>query len=55
MKQAERIDELERRIVQVELVLAQLCEDAQGQDDDGPVADLDGNVTPMRDGSVTSL
>lgn len=53
MKQADRIAELERRVLQLEQVVAQLCEDAQ--DDDGPAVDLDGNVTPMRDESAETF
>lgn len=54
MKQADRIAELERRVLQLEQVVAQLCEDAQG-DEDGPLIDLDGNVTPMRDESAETF
>lgn len=48
MKQADRIAELERRLSQLEQVVAQLC-DETGEDDQ-PSMDLSGNVTPVRDG-----
>ena len=53
MRQAERLAELERRITQLEQVVAQLCDEAE--DDDQPNVDLDGNVTPVRDTSAETF
>ena len=48
MKQSERIASLARRIDRLEQIVADLCEDALSDEDQGPREDMDGNPIPPR-------